>query len=156
MDLHIRHVTEPMQAKPAMAKLVVSTYFVCLSPKTLNCNMNAIIFNIIITLNTPLLLLINVDLDANLCYGNTRENHKVKSKSFNGFNRSNCNQFYVSFFYIVPLQHNAFVISFNQFLCSCGEAAFRLRYIDGRPERPPSVTRVRPDLNLSSHSYTFR
>ena len=30
-----------------------------------------------------------------------------------------------------------------------------MRDVDGRPERPSSVTRVRPDLNLSTHSYTF-
>ena len=83
--------------------------------------------------------------------------NEVKSKSkgkntFNGFNRSNCEQCYISFFYIVTLQHNAFVISFNQFLYSCQEEAFRLRDVDGRPERPSSVTRVRPDLNLSTHS----
>ena len=53
---------------------------------------------------------------------------------------------------IVPLQHNAFVISFNYFLHSRGEEAFRLRDVDGRPERPPPVTCVRPDLNLSTHS----
>jgi len=27
--------------------------------------------------------------------------------------RSNCEQFYISFLYIAPLQHNEFVISFN-------------------------------------------
>ena len=39
-----------------------------------------------------------------------RENQKVKAKYIN---RSNCEQFYISFFYIVPMQHNAFVILFN-------------------------------------------
>jgi hypothetical protein len=37
---------------------------------------------------------------------------KSKGKKRNGFNRSNCEQFYI-FFYIVPLQHNAFVMSFS-------------------------------------------
>ena len=41
------------------------------------------------------------------------ENQKVKANLFKGFNRSNCEQFYISFFYIVPLQHNAFVVWFN-------------------------------------------
>ena len=50
------------------------------------------------------------------------------------------------------LQHNAFVISFNWFLYSCGEEAFQLRDVDGRPERPSPVTRVLLDLNLSTHS----
>jgi len=65
--------------------------------------------------------------------------------------------FHIPFFHIVPLQHNAFVISFNWFLYSCGEEAIRLRDVDGRPERPSSVTRVRPRfkpfhplINLSS------
>jgi len=34
----------------------------------------------------------------------------------------------------------------------CIPAAFRLRDVDGRPERPSSVTRDRPDLNLFTHS----
>ena len=34
----------------------------------------------------------------------------------------------------------------------CIPAEKKLRDIDGRPERPSSVTRVRPDLNLSTHS----
>ena len=79
--------------------------------------------------------------------------HEGESKSkgkntFNGFNRNNCEQFYISFSYIVPLQHNAFVILFNQFLYSCREEAFRLlfwscvRDVDGRPERPSSVGHV--------------
>ena len=38
---------------------------------------------------------------------------KYRQNTFNGFNRSNCEQFYISFFYIVPLQPNAFVILFN-------------------------------------------
>ena len=46
-------------------------------------------------------------------FHNTRENQNVKANTFNCFNRSNCEQFYITFFYIVPLQHNAFVISFN-------------------------------------------
>jgi len=45
-----------------------------------------------------------------------------------------------------PSQHNAFVISFNWFLYSCGEEALQLRDVDGRPERPSSVTRVRPPI----------
>jgi phosphatidylinositol-4-phosphate 3-kinase len=38
---------------------------------------------------------------------------KYSQETFNSFNRSNCEQFYISFCYIVPSQHNAFVISIN-------------------------------------------
>ena len=61
------------------------------------------------------------------------ENQQIKQNTFNSCNRSNCEQFYISFFYIVPLQHNAFFISFNQFLYSCGEEAFRLFSKPGVP-----------------------
>jgi hypothetical protein len=37
------------------------------------------------------------------------ESKSKGKKHFNGINRSNCEQFYTSFFYTVPLQHNAFV-----------------------------------------------
>ena len=35
--------------------------------------------------------------------------YDISSLRINGCNRSNCEQFYITFFYIVPLQHNAFV-----------------------------------------------
>ena len=37
------------------------------------------------------------------CVWFTRENQKVKANIFNGFNRSNCEQFYISFFLHSPL-----------------------------------------------------
>jgi hypothetical protein len=41
------------------------------------------------------------------------ESKSKGKKTCNCFNRNNCEQFYILFFSIVPLQHNAFVISFN-------------------------------------------
>ena len=97
MDLHISHVIDAVWGNPAMAKLVVSryfvcpvhkyifclssaqvhilsvqcisTHFVCLSRKTLNRKINAVSFNIIIPLNTTSLLLIDADVDTKLWYG---------------------------------------------------------------------------------------
>jgi hypothetical protein len=69
-ELHIRRGTDTVQSQSAMAKLVVSTYFVFLAHKALNCKIDAVNCNIIIPLSTPFLLLINVDVNTKLCYGN--------------------------------------------------------------------------------------